>query len=521
MESFHFDRSKLASFLYFRQMIKKRQEHTILGIVLIGIYFFLGYSSVFFNGPEGIHFMRQSDSLAFASQYFNNGFDFFNPQLFNLKDIDGRAACEFPILYYFTALLYAVFGQHFFILKVVHLLVVYVGIVFLYKLIYGILKDVIYSVLILLFLFTSTVFNYYAFNYLPDIAALGFTFIGWYYFIESRNTFYKRTMVLSSLFFCLAGLLKVTYLISPLAILGGLVFQLFFCKKEQLYKKWTHSSIVSIVILLSVNVGWNSYMVYYNALYHATSFNTSILPIWKLNTLDIKIVWEYMTNYWYTKYFAASSFHILGIFFLFILVFYKQWNKNVFVVYALLLFGSGSYFILFYSQFKDHDYYFLVFLPLFLMTLVIGVYVLQKKITSNIIHIVIKSVLAVVVIAGINYSRMKLKGRYEEKDNEYAHSSLVLQKYQEEIKAIGISKNAKVIVATDKSQNGSLLILNTQGWLLKTSEELAQTNIESYKKQGASYLFVVNGEENLKNSITSEVGRMILQKVDLYVYKLQ
>jgi len=73
-------------------------------ITIIAIFFFLEFEKVFFLGPRGIHFMRQTDSLSFVSQYFNEGFNFFNPKLFNLKNIEGRAACEFPIIYYLTAI---------------------------------------------------------------------------------------------------------------------------------------------------------------------------------------------------------------------------------------------------------------------------------------------------------------------------------------------------------------------------------------------------------------------------------
>ena len=50
-----------------------------------------------------MHFMRQTDSLLFLNTSIM--VFIFEPQLFNLKNIDGRAACEFPILYYITSLL--------------------------------------------------------------------------------------------------------------------------------------------------------------------------------------------------------------------------------------------------------------------------------------------------------------------------------------------------------------------------------------------------------------------------------
>ena len=132
---------------------------TIFILILLSIFFFFGYHTIFFDGPQGIHFMRQTDSLSFASQYYNHGYEFFNPKLYNLKSIEGRAACEFPITYYITALLYSVFGKLPFLLKLVHLLILYVGVYYVFRLSYLFLKNYLLSLLISLFLFTSTVFN--------------------------------------------------------------------------------------------------------------------------------------------------------------------------------------------------------------------------------------------------------------------------------------------------------------------------------------------------------------------------
>ena len=178
--------------------------------------------------------MRQTDSLSFASQYFNNGYHFFNPQLYNLKNIGGNAACEFPITYYLTALLYSIFDKKVFILKLLHLIIVTIGVIFIFRLTYQLLQDYFYAIVISLFLFTSTVFNYYSFNYLPDAPALGFTFIGWFYIFRHQIDKKKKSLFASYLFFTLGSLIKVTYLINPLAIVVFSLFSILFNKKESI-----------------------------------------------------------------------------------------------------------------------------------------------------------------------------------------------------------------------------------------------------------------------------------------------
>lgn len=203
---------------------------TLFLIALTVLFFYLGLAEIFFSGPQGIHFMRQTDSLSFASQYFNNGFHFFKPQLYNLKNIGGYAACEFPITYYITALLYSLVGKKLFLLKLLHFLIVSTGVYFIFKLSYQLLKDYFYAALICLLLFTSTVFNYYSFNYLPDAPALGFIFIGWYFIFQYQSSKKEKTVIISFLFFILGSLIKVTYLINPLAVIGFSLFSVLFHK---------------------------------------------------------------------------------------------------------------------------------------------------------------------------------------------------------------------------------------------------------------------------------------------------
>ena len=63
---------------------------TVISLLTI-IFFYLGFGEQFFVGPHGIHYMRQTDSLSFASQFYNTGYDFFHPALFNLKNGNGNA----------------------------------------------------------------------------------------------------------------------------------------------------------------------------------------------------------------------------------------------------------------------------------------------------------------------------------------------------------------------------------------------------------------------------------------------
>ena len=495
-------------------------QSIIFIVALLGLFFFFGLEEIFFSGPQGIHFMRQTDSLSFASKYFDNGYHFFKPQLYNLKNIDGNAACEFPITYYLTALLYSVFGKKVFILKLLHFIIVNIGVFCIFKLAYQILQDYFYAVLISLLLFTSTVFNYYSFNYLPDAPALGLTFIGWFFYFRYQIDKKKKTVLTSFLFFTLGSLIKVTYLINPLAIVVFSIFSILFRKKEFIHSANVKKTIAYGILGVMIVVAWNAYMIYYNALYDSVSFNTKALPIWDLSKDEISIVWDHIVNYWYSKYFANSSFHLLFIILPFQLIFYKKANFKLSLITITLFFGSLAYFILFYSQFKDHDYYSLAFLPFIVLAIINGIKTLQNISNKTNLHIIIKLIMSIVVIAGINYSKMKLSDRYENINDIHSKTSFLIDKNSKAIEKLNIPHRAKFIVAPDLCQNGGLFFLNRMGWNIKEEKDIVIDKINHYQDLGADYLLLISDEHAFlqTNNIT---GELILKGKGIEIYKLK
>jgi len=489
-------------------------------IILIGLFFFLGFWEMFFLGPQGIHFMRQTDSLSFASQYFNNGYRFFEPQLFNLKNIDGNAACEFPITYYLTALLYSVFGKNVLILKLLHFIILSLGVFSVFRFSYHLIKDYIYASLLCLFLFTSTVFNYYSFNYLPDAPALGFIFFGWFFIFEYLRDKKRKTLIASFVFFTLGSLIKVTYLINPLTVLVLALFTVLF-KKDEIMHKVTAKKIIFWGFLgLTIVLIWNIYILYYNSISDSNSFNTRPLPIWNLSMDQIVEVWDYMRNYWYNKYFAHSSFHFLFIILLFQIVFAKKSSYKLSILILILILGSLAYFVLFYSQFKDHDYYFLAFIPLTIFVIINGIKTLQNITKNKYFHIVTKLILFVITIVGINYSGMKLQNRYEIINDDFSRTSQLIHENIKNIEKWNFPEHSKFIIAPDLCQNGGLFFLDRIGWNIEKKEDITVDKINHYKDLGADYLLLVSDEYAFLsiNEISSE---LTFKGKGIEIYKLK
>ena len=68
-----------------------------------------GFFQVLFLLPENVHFIRQSDSWAFSAHYLQFQNPLLEPAVYNLARNGGKAACEFPLLYWVYGKLYAFF----------------------------------------------------------------------------------------------------------------------------------------------------------------------------------------------------------------------------------------------------------------------------------------------------------------------------------------------------------------------------------------------------------------------------
>ncbi len=488
-------------------------------VVFSALFFFLDMDRMIFSGPGGIHFMRQTDSLSFTVTYYNEGFHFFRPELFNLKNTDARAACEFPLIYYITALIYLITGVNFSVLKILNFLIAITGIFFTYKTAVLILKDRILAIFTALIPFSSTVFNYYALNYLPDTSAFGFIMTGWYFFFRYYYGYGKRNIIPGFIFFCLGSLIKVTYLINPLAILFFYLLKAVTQRGKTVPGQTITLAIAGLVTTIAV-VAWNIYMIMYNRSYESISFNTTAMPIWKISSDEIAIVWDHFTNYWYSSYFAKPVFTLLYIVFALQLIFIKKTNLSLLLLSSILLAGCMAFFILFYSQFRDHDYYFLTFFPMLLLVLINGIGTLKNLLPGKIPQYIIKLAFLIVILSGINYASSKLKSRYANSRDDYSKAGLIIQQDRPDLNSLGIDRNAKLIVAPDLTQNGGLLMIDRKGWNIERTGEITTERIKHLKKEGAEYLLLATDEKEILET-GYKSGEIIYTGKELSIFRLE
>lgn len=105
-----------------------RKLHQLLFLtLLISVSLYYGYHKTLSFRPQSVHAWRQADCASITLNYYKNGMNFFKPQVHNLTSDGGTtgytATSEIPVLYYFSAFLYKIFGPHEMIIRLINMLI--------------------------------------------------------------------------------------------------------------------------------------------------------------------------------------------------------------------------------------------------------------------------------------------------------------------------------------------------------------------------------------------------------------
>ena len=497
----------------------ERYRNYLFLLLLIAVYLFLDYQTILFLKPQSIHFWRQTDSLSFAANYFKNGFDFFHPQVFNLQSTDGKGASEFPILYYLTAILYRIFNEHEFILRLITVFIASTGFFYLFKLLYLFLKNLVYALSFSFLFISSTVLLYYTNNYLPDASALGLTLIGWYFFfsfVKNRNN--TKLLLSCVIFFTLASLIKVTYFINPIAaILSIIVFDL---SKKVGVKSILQNNVkplIFFILSLLMVLSWNLYVSYYNKINNDSSFLIQAIPIWSISKVQIDTVWEYMTNFWYTSYYYPVTFTVFLIIFGESIPFLKKTERMILIMSFILAMGSICYLLLFFAQFKSHDYYFIALIPSIIFLVINSFIALKNKFPELINNYVTKLLLVYLCVLSLNFAKKNLIQRYEKSEDLYASIGNKLSTTKHYLDSLGVSENAKIIIISDNTPNGGLYFINRPGWSVSDVSEKEVSLVNNHINEGADYIVFTDKKYIYKGFIGIKIG----EENGILIYKLK
>lgn len=521
---------------------KKYFPYAVFLLIATTYFFLLGYNTVASRGPFSQHVYRQSDSYAFALNYYYEKNSFFEPSiLFVAEDKGGKTVSEFPILYYITAKIWNITGVTPFVPRFLNFLILSIGLFCLYKLSFKFLDDHFWSVLVSLALASSPLIGYYAFNFLPNIPALGFSLIATFYFFKYLDSKKSVLLIIATVLFTLGGLIKISSLFAFLAI--NAMFFIINIKTIRTNPKELIKQLVSIFFVAGILGAWFLYTREYNAKNLGGVFNQSILPIWNLSAKQIHdildVVYENTLIYFYNPY----ALGLLMAIFIISNVFWKRANKELLIFTSILLVGVFIFIVLFFGGLDRHEYFLIDATIIIPFIILVFLTIIRSNGNKFFKLFGVKIIAAVMLLFLINYNAILTWARFNPhhflvKKNipldkkvqdywEYRYWDWEIHQKKYEgivpyLRGLGIKFEDRVISIPDETPNVTLVLLQQRGFT-DYHYSLHYKGVNQTKRKiwfGAKYM-IVEGKDNLKREdVAPFIHHQIGEYNGIYIYKL-
>jgi hypothetical protein len=503
------------------QLMNSEQKQSTLSkllfaVLILSIYTYLNYWEILFWPPQGIHFMRQTDCLSFIAYYIHTGNGLFEPGTLSLFSNEGKTASEFPLIYFLMQFVWIAFGRQEFLLKLFHLSFTTLGLWHLFLLAKDYTRYTITSLLIVLFVFSSSTWIYYANNFLPDASALGLTLSGLYFYTQYIRYNKTRAGLYAMLFFLNAALFKVSYFIYPIATIIHLLWT------NRTYIRPHLSVLIQFLISAAIIAAWTLYVSKYNQQNHGY-FLSKARPFWILDAETIQAVVRMIAGYWFTWYYSLYQMFVWAIVLILIVVFTFKCLSETFLSIIMLL-GAISYMLLFFLQFHDHDYYMLAVFPALIFALLTVIHQVQKRAAFS-FHLIGIAVLLITGTTGIAFAKNYVNWRYwnarENEIDQFAYVGDVLRNAQQVLDEAGIDKNAKFIYLKDPGVNGASYYCNRFGWnIWDTSYRFLQA-VPAYIESDASYILLTDSNYAQHPLVNPFLDEKVVTHNRFHVYTVQ
>ena len=502
--------------------------------LMIGLLLFLciyyGYQNLILLEPQSLHKWRQSDSASLSWNYFHSTINLFQPEINNrFGSGDGKVASEFPLINYLAGMLSRVLGYGPWIHRSLNIFVVLAGLFALYKGIYLLLRDRFWSVVIPMLVFTSPMLVFFTHGFIPDPPALGLCFIAWYYLIRYQQQIKNQNLWLSGAFFTLAGLIKISFGISIIALLliwiseRMDVFKLNISSDERrIFIRNGFPYPVFFIGILAIWSGWYFYASWYSTGFQNDHFLNIILPIYKLPQEEIAYIWNeiFRENFMFL-YHTSVHFLIWGLLIAGIFRSGKP-HKTIWSLALLLMLGGIIYLGIFYKLIGGHQYYHLVNLVPATALFIYGAFLAKKYIAKTRHKQLLYAGVIVLLAFNIYHAKLEMQIRYYGRAmHEREKAAFYKKDLTDFLKRVGVSEDELVISMPDDSPNNTLYLLRRKGWSLGREDIPYGTSIEILlKNSSVSYLIISDTSllymPDMKPYLTSFQGNF----EDLNVYRL-
>ena len=482
-------------------------------VVFVLLFFFYGLHKRIDEPPQSIHTWRQTNCTSLTLNYYQYNLPLLEPEMHNQfgnGGTSGKAVGEFPIIYYFVAQLWKIFGKHEWIFRLVQVIILFLGLFSLFHLLRKILKKQYLAGFAALLVFTSPMVIFYGPNFMPDVPALAFVFIAWYFvvrFLENRRNI---NLWISALFFCLSMLLKITSGLSFIALGGWILFELLFQKKEERIFNFNWKNFLPFMLIIFPVILWYEYADYYNTVNRGFISYHGIWPIWNVKKEQFSRIIDAVDKIFFKEYFLPYTQYLTFAVWVYLVISIKK-LKPVFRYFIIVLpIGLLVQLILWFAVLNEHDYYLINLLAVFVT--VWTVFLLQVTKLKARSKYLVYGILGIFFIWNTFTCREQAKVRYIGWMNKlYDENYKALTSIEPSFEKWGIKKDDKVISIPDPSINGTLYYMNRKGFTEFGSDLSNADGFYQRIEDGAKYLIVndtsILSKDYLAPFIQDEIGR--------------
>ncbi len=514
----------MQSINFFKKKVDNKWTKRILFLIaFVTLFFVYNGDEIFFSRPQSVHIWRQTNGLSITKLYSQQDNSLWQPEMHNLygnNGSSGKAAGEFPVIYYFVGKLWHIFGSHEWIFRLVQLIIIFSGLFLLFEILQYFFENVIYSFWASLILFTSPMNVFYGLNFLPDLPSLSLVLVAWFFIFKyycNRKTYF---LWISALFFFLGISIKITSALSFIALAGWIFFEWIFLTREKRVFNFKIKHVIPFFIMALAVTTWYLYTDYYNALYKGGYSYHGIFPIWDMSKERILKIFDSLKHLLFREFFWSYLQFISFGLWVFLMINIRK--LPLILRYSVIVFPLGflGYLILWFDVLDVHDYYFIT--STIVMVVVWGIFFYWLKGKRYFQHPLIQLVFVGFFVANVIHCQNRINDHYKGWMNDWFKNNLeAVGELEPYLEKIGVQKDDKVISIPDYTMNATLYFMNRKGYT-EYASDFSKTE-EFYRRieQGAKFL-IVNDSTVLKNeSVKPFVGKQIGQYKNVFVYDLQ
>jgi len=440
---------------------------------LLLLFCIVYYHNEIFWGPHGIHDWAQSDRLALAIGYYDDGMKFFRPSTLSEWSKERVSGVEMPLQAYAAALIAKLTGRETLgpVLRLVTLGICWLGAIALFKAVFKLTGNFWVSAATPLLLLCSPVTIAYSASFLPDAAALWLFLVGIACLLSYFQNDQPRTLASALAWMSVAAIVKTTLVLYLLPIAIWLGLDRLRCDgRAFLRTSWLPLTVA--VAGFMIIAAWYLHAQALNRTYESTLFLAAAQPFADWN--EVKTYFNYsLKKQWLREYFVQPQYGILPVLLAIGLPFttsQKFFEHRLNWLMVMCNIGTVAAFCTMGRQLYVHDYYILsIAYPLVAVLILVACIRLHSMTVG--VNKRASDVLRSGLIIAVTFCFFFADFQYNQRtSNDYPPHTTNGQwsgSWQEGgaalLKNLGVPDTARIIIAEDDPPNRGLVHFDRKG----------------------------------------------------------